>query len=406
MVAAQRNEPDAHLGALPAGIRLTAEHMRTNAYRGYDPYDALESPLFRLPILRSSKLIRFAAQQTLKRIPLNIRPALGIPKGYNPVTLALALQGLSYLIAAQPLRHEPYREECNFLVQELKRLRSPGYSGDCWGYDFAWQTRFDLLPAYTPTIVATGFVTNALFTAYDLLGLEEALPLCTSACDFLLKDLNRNVGADGEFCWSYSPHDRQWVLNATAKGARLCAQVYSVTGNPILLDTARNALRFVVAHQSKSGAWPYAIGDARRWADNFHTAYVLDGLNEFETRTGVLEFSDAKITGWDYYRTNFFGQDARPRYFDDRLYPIDSTACGQAMMTLCGFDDFQTAARLALWSIDRLQLPSGAFAYRNYGRYTNKIAYMRWSTAWMFCGLSRVMMGASEPPAVLTDGAL
>ena len=53
------------------------------------------------------------------------------------------------------------------LVAELARLSSPGYSGACWGYDFDWQTRFDHFPAFTPTIVATSFVTNALVAAHE-----------------------------------------------------------------------------------------------------------------------------------------------------------------------------------------------------------------------------------------------
>ena len=45
-------------------------------FRGYDPYDTLMSPLFRLPVLRSSKMFRFAAQQVVRRLGLNLRPLL------------------------------------------------------------------------------------------------------------------------------------------------------------------------------------------------------------------------------------------------------------------------------------------------------------------------------------------
>ncbi|MBK6912284.1 MAG: hypothetical protein IPH11_00855 [Ignavibacteriales bacterium] len=68
-------------------------YIEKENYRGWDPYDALSSPLFKLPFFRSNKFIRFAAQQAVKRSPINLRPLLFIPKGYNPVTLGLMLQG-------------------------------------------------------------------------------------------------------------------------------------------------------------------------------------------------------------------------------------------------------------------------------------------------------------------------
>ena len=61
-------------------------------YKGYDPYDALKSPIFDLPFFRSNKLIRFGAQQFVKRFPVNIRPLLLVPKGLDPVTLGLFIQ--------------------------------------------------------------------------------------------------------------------------------------------------------------------------------------------------------------------------------------------------------------------------------------------------------------------------
>ena len=96
--------------------------------------------------------------------------------------------------------HRARAIEC---VAELARLRSHGYSGDCWGYPFDWEARYGRLPATTPTIVATGIVTNALFVAYRLLQLDDAFEMCKSAGRFVLDDLPRTV-EDGTFCWGTS----------------------------------------------------------------------------------------------------------------------------------------------------------------------------------------------------------
>jgi hypothetical protein len=374
------------------GIARVEARIAADGCRGYDPYDALSSPIFRLPGVGASKFVRLAAQQALKRLPFNLRPLLGIRKGYNPVTLALVLQGHSYLARAFPAEAERYREASAALIAELARLSSPGYSGACWGYDFDWQTRFEYIPAFTPTIVATGFVTNALVTAYESLGIPEALPLCISAAEFVRTDLNRIPGPDGSFCWSYSPLDRQPVVNATAKGARLCAQVATLAGRSDLLADARDSLRFVAAHQRPDGAWPYAVDDPRSWSDNFHTGYVLDCLQEYEHRTADTTFRAATDAGWTYYRDHFFDDGSIPRYYDRRRYPVDATAAAQSLLTLCRFGDLATARRVADWSIRRLQRPDGAFAFQIHRHYTNRIPYMRWSTSWLYCGLARVAL--------------
>ena len=80
------------------GLNKLIDHIERNKYQGYDPYDALNSPLFKLPFLKKNKFLRFGTQQLVKRLPFNIRPLLFIPKGYNPVTLGLCIQGYSYLI--------------------------------------------------------------------------------------------------------------------------------------------------------------------------------------------------------------------------------------------------------------------------------------------------------------------
>ena len=261
-------------------------------YRGYDPYDALTSPVFR--VIRSRpRIVRRGAQQVLRRLPVNVRPLLGIRKGRNPVTLGLGLQAWALLATAMPAERERYAAESARLVGQLRDVASPGWSGACWGYDFDWETRDATVRAFTPTVVATGFVTNALFTAHERLGTDGALALCESACVFVTRDLHRTPGADGSFCWSYSPVDRGRVLNATAKGSRLLAQVGAEAGRPELFDDARRSLRFVVEHQRADGSWPYAIDDPRSWADNFHTAYVLDALAEYAQRTGDDAFAEA-----------------------------------------------------------------------------------------------------------------
>ncbi len=392
MTATVATSGDALEGALRRGLA----YVERERLRGYDPYDALASPLFRLPGLRSSHAVRFGAQQLLKRLPVNVRPLLGIAKGYNPVTVALVAQARAYLARAEPERADEHAESALWCVRELARLRSPGYSGDCWGYDFDWAARRVSIPAGTPTIVATGFVTNALFVVWSMLRDEAARALCEGAVAFVLGDLNRTTDERGRFCWSYSPLDREVVLNATLKGSRLCAQVHSLVGGEDLRDAALGSAAFVVAAQRPDGSWPYSLGDERRWVDHYHTAYVLDCLDEIGELTGDPSLAEPLAAGRAFYRHELFHPGDVPKFRTDRGYPIDATCCGQALLTLCRLGELDAAERCARWSVARLGLPDGGFAYQVHGRYTNRIPYMRWSTAWMLAGLARVRLALAE----------
>jgi hypothetical protein len=361
-----------------------------NDYAGYDPYDALSSPLFRLPFLRSNRLARTAAQQTLKRLPFNIRGLLRIPKGRSPVTYGLCIQAYSLLREVFPDKRDAYDQESTKCLERLFALQSKNFSGSCWGYDFDWEARYARFPAYTPTVVATGIITNALFSFYKATGNRTARSLCESACEFVLKDLQRTY--DGStYCLSYSPGDAQQVLNASAKGARLLAQVYSVTGEPSLIGEAKAIVTFIVKRQRPEGAWPYSLGDARLWVDNFHTGYILDCLDEYVECSADRSLTPAIELGLRYYIKHFVTDNGVPKYYDVSLYPVDSTAAAQAILTLTRFGRTQEAVAVAVWMLKNMFSREGYFYYQNWRHTRIRIPYMRWSNAWMFVALSYLL---------------
>src|SRR5690606_28969644 len=71
--------------------RLLA-YCETSEYKGYDPYDGLNSRFFQaIPLVRNNRLARLAWIQAFKRSPVNLRPFFGVPKEYNPKALGLFL---------------------------------------------------------------------------------------------------------------------------------------------------------------------------------------------------------------------------------------------------------------------------------------------------------------------------
>jgi hypothetical protein len=366
------------------------EYIEASNYRGYDPYDALKSPFFKLPILKSNKLLRFGIQQLVKRLPFSTRPLLFVPKGYNPVTLGLCIQAYAYLYKAEPENNEKYEEKINCLIQELKQLIPKGYSGACWGYDFDWEARQAKIPAYQPTVVATGIITNALFVAYQTTGNTDAKLLVESAANFVIKDLQRTY-KENTFCFSYSPFDKQQVFNASMKGVRLLAQAYSINQNSEYKELAKQAVAFVVSHQNEDGSWGYSLANGGGWTDNYHTGYVLDCLDEYQKLTVDFQWKENLEKGYIFYLHIFIEENGQPKFYHNNAYPSDCTSAAQTILTTIRFGDKEIAKKTATWMINNMQKKSGSFKFRKFKHYTITTSFMRWSDAWMFAALSNLL---------------
>lgn len=380
-------------------LKKLINYIESQNYRGYDPYDALKSPLFRLPILRSNKLLRFSSQQFIKRFPFNLRPILGVPKGYNPVTLGLCIQGYSYLTKVLrkpqsasriPVTYKQCLNRIEYLIDELKKLIPSNYSGSCWGYDFPWEARYAKIPARQPTVVATGIITNALYIAYRTTGNKECAELVKSSAQFVLNDLNRTYSGDN-FIFSYSPFDRQQVLNASMKGVRILAQAYDLSGDEKLKEEAKKAVEFVIAHQESDGSWGYSLSAKGGWTDNYHSGYVLDCLHEYSLLCHDNSFEANLQKGYKFYKDHFVAKNGMPRFYVVQSYPADCTAAAQTILTLNRFGDKDDAIKVALWMIGNMQSERGSFYFRKYKYFTNRTSFMRWSDAWMFSALAGLL---------------
>ncbi|MBL7924702.1 MAG: delta-aminolevulinic acid dehydratase [Bacteroidia bacterium] len=369
-------------------LALLRKYMEEEEFKGYDPYDGLNAPIFRWPVLRRQHTLLFLIQQGIKRSPINLRKPLGIKKSINPVTLGLAIQG--YAQSSSPGTVARDLEKINHLLDELKRLIPPGYQGACWGYDFPWEARYASIPAYQPTIVATGIICNALYLAWKKLNIPEAASLIEACGQFIIRHINRSVEQDQSFCFSYSPFDHEKVFNASMKGARMLSQAYVITKNEAWRTLAAQAVDWVMKYQRADGAWVYSQRKTGDWIDNYHTGYILDCLDDFGKCTGLTQWNPALEKGLHFYLSNFIGPQGQARFYDQQEWPLDCTAAGQCLLTLSRFNRLEEAKRVALYTIENMQDSKGYFYFRKYPKHTNKANFMRWSNAWMLAGLSSI----------------
>jgi rhamnogalacturonyl hydrolase YesR len=357
-------------------------------WKGYDPYDGLNTP-WRKVLLLGGKILRILLIQSLKRSPLNLRKFLFIREDHNPKGLGLFLSAVARLY--DHCGEERYKKLAYQFIDLLLEKKSMGYSGICWGYNFDWQSKAFFLPKYTPTVVATSFIANAFLDAHQVFKEEQFLKIARSSCDFICHDLNRTYGKDS-FCFSYSPLDKTTIHNANILGAHLLARTASFTQEDELKKTAFDSIKFVIDHQNSDGSWYYGSQAYHRWIDNFHTGFVLESLFDYINLTSIRELRSNLVRGLKFYRDNFFLSDGTPKYYHNRIYPIDAHSCAQSIITLVELGSVseqnqQLAEKVALWTIANLQDSKGYFYYQRSSLLTNRIAYMRWSQAWMLKAL-------------------
>ena len=317
------------------------EFCAAHQWRGFDPYDALNSPLSRvLP----GKILRQAWTQLHRRSPVNLRPVCGIQPQLNSTALALFAMGSG---------------DIKFLDM-LEKLRSPEGG---WGYPFAWQSRAFYAPPNTPNLICTTLAVKA----YRRLG---------RVCDTkFVESLVMERG--GEKWAAYIPQSDTQVHNINMMGAALLGR--------------QDCMEFSVKRQRTDGSWWYGEAENQRWIDNFHTGYNLVALREYEQTTGDSGFALAARRGLEYWDKTFWLADSSPRYYHDRTYPIDIHCCAQGILTYLAFGELVKANRVAQWALKNMWDECGFFWYQRELLWTNRICYLRWSQAWMYYALKELI---------------
>jgi hypothetical protein len=381
---------------LEATLGQLLSYCRDNDWAGYDPYDALNSEIFKSLTFLNSRLPRLALTQALKRSPINVRSLLLIPKTQNPKAMALFLKA-SLIFAPTKLIGES--DLCESMVDRLVSLRSADNGYWCWGYSFPWQTRTILVERGAPNLVCTTFVGSALMDVYEKRGDSRCFNMAASAAEYIVDKLfwERDAGVGFDYP---QPGLRSEVHNANLLAAELLCRVYKRTGSKKFLDAALKATRYSVKAQRSNGSWWYGENPSQRWIDNFHTGYNLGALKVIGQILGTDEFDEPLSRGFHFYATNFFLEDGTPKYFHDRIYPIDIHCVAQSIITLLEFGDRQMAGKVMQWAMSNMWDERGFFYYRILRLCKVRISYMRWSQAWMLLAMAKLVKESRVEPAL------
>lgn len=355
-------------------------------WRGYDPYDGLNSPFTPVLTFRTC-LGRRLLTQAVKRSPVNLRPALRIRPDWNAKAIALVASGYARLAEARG-DVAARAAACRWLDWLVEHSSSDVGLG--WGYHFDVQTRFFAYEAETPNTIATSFAAHALLDGAEFAGESKYVEAARESARFLLDRMFDDNGSAPYF--RYVAPERELVHNANLLACSVIARVSTVGTHPID-SRVPAAVHTSLDAQRDDGSWPYAEHSLGNWVDNFHTGYLLEALGAC---VGFVDRARPQLErGFDYWKRELFLEDGTPKYTPSSLYPIDAHNYAQAVETWLSAvgwrsDAPERADLCARLLVGRMLNSRGHVDFQQGRLIRNRIPLMRWTTAPAFRALARL----------------
>ena len=379
------------LDTIMRSLHAVQQWVEDRKYKGYDPGDGLTSYL--RPLTFGSIFAERLLQQLVWKAPFNLRPFVGVAPLES--TKGRGFMAWGYLHLHKVSGARAHRDKAIACLDWLDQAREKGYAGHCWGNHFDFTTRTGRMKAHTPTVVWSSLIGQAFLECFEQTEDERYLLIAESVCRWILT-LPREETAAGS-CLSYTGVCQHSVHNASMLGAAMLARTWSYARNPEYLDVAREAVRYTCHNQKPNGSWLYAEDAQHPWIDNFHTGYILDSLKRYIDYSGDESFREHMTRGYRYFIDTFFERSGCPRYYHNRTFPIDIQCASQAIDTFSFFSEEQPdalsmAQKVAGWTIENMQHPSGYFYYRRYPLLTAKTPYFHWGQATTFKALAHLLL--------------
>ncbi|WP_036228322.1 glycoside hydrolase family protein [Marinobacterium jannaschii] len=367
------------------------ENARRDNFAGFDPFDGLNSKLFKLAPSLKKGIFGLAWIQLHKRSTLNLRPLLGVQKARNPKGVGLFILGL--LEDYQRTGDAAFLKEATRLGDWLLEQKSDQsvWKHACWGYHFDWNARAFFVPKGKPNIITTIYVAQALYALGLETGGQSYTNAALDAAYFIVDSLYTE--ADGRRFFAYIPGEDAFVHNASLWGAAWVAFVGDKKSDDQFKELALKVARQSVEEQAEDGSWVYGARHHHQFIDGFHTGYNLEALHIIRKAQGTSEFDDAIERGLSYYKDKLIEDDGTAKYYDSNPYPLDMHSVTQVVITLLkvsgSLEDRELARKVIEKSIETLYMPAKKrFMYQKHKGVSNKVDYMRWTQAWVYYSFS------------------
>ncbi len=372
-------------------IEKALNFVEKEKYLSFDPFDVLLSS-FVDKATQQNILARRLAIQINRKLPCNIRPLLGIPKKMHIKIVSDMLSVYSLLYGND--NQNVYQEKAQYMYDRLMERKITVHEGISWGIDFPYTTRFTNVSYETPNLFNTLNSTNALLDYYDITQDISIRKIIMQIMSSLYKDLGIVYTGDNIAWLRYYPKQTVPVLNVNAMAASIFVRINKTFKNDIVPQTdITQLLALLRSYQNPDGSWYYAASREGQWIDGFHSGYIIESLAYVTSVLNTGDIDEMLTKGIDFYIHNLFSVNGIPKYYDKKLYPIESQNCAQAIQTLAKLylygkvDTRKLLQNVISHTLRYLYNPKGYFFYKKEKYFTHKQFYMRWSQTPMILAL-------------------
>jgi rhamnogalacturonyl hydrolase YesR len=391
-----KDRRDLSVAAIRRALELVQEWVEEHAYRGYEPFDGLSS--WTRVLTCGNQFAERVLQQTVRQCPFNLRPLFGILPQES--TKGRGYMAWGYLMLYRATHDPCFLDKATACLEWLDKHKAGRFQHHSWSNHFDFVGRGGGYTKYDPIIVWTAAIGHAYTEAFEITGNKWFLNIAESACKWIL-ELPREKTSQGD-CISYLAGRQSSIHNSNMLGASLLARTAKHNGNQEYTRVARSAIRYSCSRQLPDGSWWYGEDPRYHWIDNFHTGYNLESLDMYLDATGDEEYRASLKSGLLFYKSHFFENSGRPKYYHNRTYPVDIQCVAQAIDTLALFSNRDPecralAAKVAAWAIRNMQDRKKYFYYRQYPMLRAKTPMLHWGQATMFKALARLFLTTQCP---------
>ena len=379
--------------------------FRQAEYKGFDPYD-IKAHKYVIGVANRRQNSMFGKiylellYEVFLMFPVLSRKLFRIKKAINPK--AMGLLAAAYLNLSRITGENKYEDKSKEYLSWLEKNAVQKNDGLGWGYPFNWQsTRF--IPANSPNGIVTTAVADAFWQYYKFTGDKHYLSVCEKIAKFL-SELPKDEIDSERVCFSYTTLFINHVHNLNLFVAEFLLKVGLETSNRHYQALARKAIKYTVEEQKADGSFDYngPPENPQNFIDNYHTGFVLRMLHSIWLQESNDQVYKALEKGYDFYLANFFKDNTIPKFKPDSLYRVDIHSCAESILCICTIaptfnnKGIDIADNVFFWTVKHLWNRKGYFYHgifrsRIFGiRFKSRIAYIRWSQAWMFSAIVKL----------------
>jgi len=371
-------------------------YSEENKWKGYDPYDSLNS-IFTQQICKNNEWLRIFTIQFNKISLINFRSLLNIKKGIDVKGSGLFASALIKLYRLTG--EKKYLDNAYYLLDFLRNNSlKKDYSEHCWGgHYFDIQFPKEETKPNDPSTIGTVTCALAFLEDYITTGKKKSLEIVKSATDFLINNLYVEANNKSFFKYLHKSKTNNITYNASTHAVMLLSNTYRFYQDERYVKISKKVMNFILSKQKYNGSWFYSETNGKeRIQIDFHQGFILDSLIDFikYIKPKEKKYLISLRKGSKFYKDEQFLPDGIAKYRWPKLYPIDIHNQAQGIITFSklskvnlNYIDF--SKRIVSWTINNMQDKNeGYFYYQIWPAIKNKISYMRWSQAWMMLALT------------------